>query len=49
MPTCAPRRPCASWPRGRERAEEMAELDSALGPEKAGPRYSAQQMAQVDR
>jgi aryl-alcohol dehydrogenase-like predicted oxidoreductase len=31
-------------------AEEMAELDAALAPEKvAGPRYSAQQMAQVDR
>jgi aryl-alcohol dehydrogenase-like predicted oxidoreductase len=31
-------------------AEEMAELDAALAPEKvAGPRYGAQQMAQVDR
>ncbi len=31
-------------------AEEMAELDAALPPEKvAGPRYSLQQMAQVDR
>ena len=31
-------------------AEEMAELDAALPPEKvAGPRYGAQQMAQVDR
>jgi aryl-alcohol dehydrogenase-like predicted oxidoreductase len=30
--------------------EEMAELDAALAPEKvAGPRYGAQQMAQVDR
>lgn len=31
-------------------AEEMSELDAALAPEKvAGPRYSAKQMAQVDR
>ena len=31
-------------------AEEMAELDAALAPEKvAGPRYNAQMMAQVDR
>jgi aryl-alcohol dehydrogenase-like predicted oxidoreductase len=31
-------------------AEEMAELDGALSPEKiAGPRYSPQRMAQVDR
>jgi aryl-alcohol dehydrogenase-like predicted oxidoreductase len=31
-------------------AEEMAELDAALSPEKvAGPRYSERQMAQVDR
>jgi aryl-alcohol dehydrogenase-like predicted oxidoreductase len=31
-------------------AEEMAELDTALSPEKvAGPRYGPQQMAQVDR
>jgi aryl-alcohol dehydrogenase-like predicted oxidoreductase len=31
-------------------AEEMAELDAALPPEKvAGPRYSERQMAQVDR
>jgi hypothetical protein len=31
-------------------AEEMAELDAALAPEKvAGARYSAKQMAQVDR
>jgi aryl-alcohol dehydrogenase-like predicted oxidoreductase len=31
-------------------AEEMAELDAALAPERvAGPRYSPQQMAQVDR
>ncbi len=31
-------------------AEEMAELDTALAPEKvAGPRYGPQQMAQVDR
>jgi aryl-alcohol dehydrogenase-like predicted oxidoreductase len=31
-------------------AEEMAALDAALAPEKvAGPRYGAQQMAQVDR
>jgi len=31
-------------------AEEMAELDAALAPGKvAGPRYGAQQMAQVDR
>jgi aryl-alcohol dehydrogenase-like predicted oxidoreductase len=30
--------------------EEMAELDAALAPEMvAGPRYGAQQMAQVDR
>jgi aryl-alcohol dehydrogenase-like predicted oxidoreductase len=31
-------------------AKELAELDAALAPEKvAGPRYGAQQMAQVDR
>ena len=31
-------------------AEEMAELDAALPPEKvAGPRYSEKQMATVDR
>jgi aryl-alcohol dehydrogenase-like predicted oxidoreductase len=31
-------------------AGEMAELDAALAPQKvAGPRYAAQQMAQVDR
>ena len=30
--------------------DEMAALDAALAPEKvAGPRYSAKQMAQVDR
>jgi aryl-alcohol dehydrogenase-like predicted oxidoreductase len=31
-------------------AEEMAQLDAALPPEKvAGPRYNAKQMAMVDR
>jgi hypothetical protein len=31
-------------------AEEVAQLDAALAPERvAGPRYNAKQMAQVDR